>query len=139
MLTGSYSHTIDAKNRVFIPSKHREKLGFNFVITRNVDKCLSVYSMEEWENLSAKLQTLPTVKARDVIRFVYANAIEVQPDEKGRVIISAELKEYAGLSKDLTIIGCNDHAEIWDADAWKQKNNEENTQDILSQMIELGL
>jgi len=139
VLTGSYSHTIDAKNRLFIPAKHREKLGSNFVITRNVDKCLSVYSMEEWEKFSAKLEALPNIQSRNIVRFVYANACDVQPDAQGRVVLSPELVAYAGLQKNVTIIGCNNHAEIWDEELWKQKNNEDDAADLLQQMVELGL
>lgn len=139
MLTGSYSHTIDAKNRLFIPAKHREKLGSNFVITRNVDKCLSIYSMEEWEKFSAKLEALPNIQSRNIVRFVYANACDVQPDAQGRVVLSPELVAYAGLQKNVTIIGCNNHAEIWDEELWKQKNNEDDAADLLQQMVELGL
>lgn len=139
MLTGSFSHTIDAKNRLFIPARHREKLGPCFVITRNVDKCLSVYSMDEWEKFSAKLEALPNIQSRDIVRFVYANAIEAVPDSQGRVLLSPELVEYAGLKKSVTIVGCNNHAEIWDEDAWKAKNNEADTAELLKQMVELGL
>ena len=139
VLAGSYTHTIDAKNRVFMPAKHREKLGPSFIITKGVDKCLMVYSMEEWEKYSAKLEAISPTKARDIIRFIYANAIEAIPDAQGRVLLSPELVAHADLKKNVTIIGCSNHAEIWDADAWAEKNSGTNADGILAQMIELGM
>lgn len=139
MLTACYTHTIDAKNRVFIPAKHREKLGPCFIITKGVDKCLVVYSMEEWEKYSAKLEALSPTKARDIIRYIYANAIEAVPDSQGRVLLSPELVAHAGLTKNVSIIGCNNHAEIWDADAWNEKNGGTSAEGILAQMLELGM
>lgn len=139
VLAGSYTHTIDAKNRVFMPAKHREKLGPSFIITKGVDKCLMVYSMEEWEKYSAKLEAISPTKARDIIRFIYANAIEAIPDAQGRVLLSPELVAHADLKKNVTIIGCSNHAEIWDADAWAEKNSGTNAEGILAQMIELGM
>jgi len=138
MLMGKFTHNLDAKNRLFIPAKHREQLGETFVITRNVDKCLSVFSMEEWEKYTDKLEQLPSTQARQIARFIYSNAAEVQPDSQGRVLIPAELLEYAGIQKSAVVIGCGRRAEIWAEDTWKERNSMEVSTDLAAQMIELG-
>ena len=138
MLFGEYKHTLDSKNRLFIPAKHREVLGPTFVITRNVDKCLSVYSMEEWTRLSEKLHALPEMQARDVVRFIHAKAADVQPDAQGRVIIPSELVAFAGLDKTTYIIGCDNHAEIWSEERWAARNTDEEISRIEGIMLALG-
>ncbi len=136
-LSGQYMHTIDDKNRLFVPAKHREQLGESFMITHLVDKCLSVYSMEEWENLTEKISALPQVKARDVLRFVFASAVEVQPDKQGRVVIPQELREYAQLEKNVVFIGAAKHAEIWSDVNWAEKQRELEAT-MLDTLIDLG-
>ena len=92
MFLGEYEHALDAKNRIFIPAKYREELGETFVITKSVDKCLTVYTMAEWEKLKEKLDSLPGTKSRQIKRFIYANASDVQSDSQGRVLISSDRK-----------------------------------------------
>lgn len=138
MLMGRFVHTLDAKKRLFIPAKHREQLGESFVITRNVDKCLSVFSMEEWERYTDKLEQLPTTQAREIARFIYSNAAEVQPDAQGRVLIPGELLEYAGIIKSAVVVGCGRRAEIWAEETWNEKNNAEASGSLAELMINLG-
>ena len=138
MLMGRFTHTLDAKKRLFIPAKHREQLGESCVITRNVDKCLSVFSMEEWERYTDKLEQLPTTQAREIARFIYSNATEVQPDAQGRVLIPGELLEYAGIVKSAVVVGCGRRAEIWAEEAWNEKNNAEASDSLTELMINLG-
>ena len=137
-LMGRYSHTLDAKFRVFIPAKHREILGDRFVITKNIDDCLSVYSMEEWEKYTDKLEQLPSTQAREIARFIYSNATDVQPDSQGRVLIPAELLAYAGIEKGAVVVGCGRHAEIWAEEIWNEKNNSESEESLTELMIRLG-
>lgn len=136
-LSGQYVHSIDDKNRLFVPVKHREQLGESFMITHLVDKCLSVYSMEEWEKLTDKISALPQVKARDVLRFVFASAVEVQPDKQGRVVIPQELREYAQIDKNVVFIGAGKHAEIWSDVNWAEKQRELEAT-MLDTLIDLG-
>ena len=138
MLMGRFTHTLDAKKRLFIPAKHREQLGESFVITRNVDKCLSVFSMDEWEKYTDKLEQLPTTQAREIARFIYSNAAEVQPDAQGRVLIPGELLEYAGIQKSAVVVGCGRRAEIWAEEIWNEKNNVQATDSLTDLMISLG-
>ena len=138
MFMGKFAHTLDAKKRLFIPAKHREQLGESFVITRNVDKCLSVFSMEEWEKYTDKLEQLPSTQAREIARFIYSNAAEVQPDGQGRVLIPAELLDYAGITKNAVIIGCGRRSEIWSEEIWNERNSCEATDSLTEMMINLG-
>jgi len=138
MLMGKFTHNLDAKNRLFIPAKYREQLGETFVITRNVDKCLSVFSMEEWEKYTEKLESLPSTQAREIARFIYSNATDVRPDSQGRVLLPAELLEYAGIQRSAVISGCGRRAEIWSEEIWNERNSEEKTDSLLEMMIELG-
>lgn len=138
MLMGKFTHNLDAKNRLFMPARHREQLGDTFVITRNVDKCLSVFSMEEWEKYTDKLEQLPSTQAREIARFIYSNAAEVQPDSQGRILLSADLLEYAGIRKSAVVVGCGRHAEIWAEEIWTEKNSSDEKESLTEQMIRLG-
>ena len=139
MLMGKFTHNLDAKNRLFIPAKHREQLGDSFVITCNVDKCLSVYSMAEWEKYTAKLSELPAIQSREIIRYLCATAAEVQPDAQGRVLIPADLIAYANIQKGAVIVGHLNYAEIWSEERWNEINSVDKTESILQQMMNLGL
>lgn len=138
MLMGKFTHNLDAKNRLFIPAKHREQLGETFVITRNIDKCLSVFSMEEWEKYTDKLEQLPSTQAREIARFIYSNAADVQPDGQGRVLIPADLLTYAGIQKSAVIVGCGRHAEIWAEEIWNADSDADKADALKELMINLG-
>ena len=137
MFLGEYSHALDAKNRIFIPAKYREELGETFVITKSVDKCLTVYTMAEWEKLKEKLDSLPATKSRQIKRFMFANATDVQCDSQGRVLLSAPLREYANIDKNTVIIGVGSYLEIWDEEAWTLERSKEDAEDIAQMMEEL--
>ena len=137
MFLGEYEHALDAKNRIFIPAKYREELGETFVITKSVDKCLTVYTMAEWEKLKAKLDSLPGTKSRQIKRFIYANASDVQSDSQGRVLISSALREYAGIEKNAVIIGVGSYLEIWSEEEWNREKDAEVSEDIAHLMEEL--
>jgi MraZ protein len=86
---GEYTYSLDEKGRVSIPAKLRDALGIDFILTRGLDGCVAAYSLEAWESLSAKIAALPTAKARDLKRFMFASATQVTPDKQGRVLISS--------------------------------------------------
>ena len=131
MLLGEYHHNIDDKNRLVIPTKYREELGDEFVITRGIEKCLYVYSQKEWEKLVEKLNTLPFTKksARTFTRSLFSGATVCEFDKNGRINIASPLVSYAGLMKECIIIGVNDRLEIWSEEAFN-KFMEENSQDL---------
>ena len=117
-MTGEYQHTLDAKGRLFIPAKLREILGNEFYVTISMDKCLSVYSLESWQDFSARVNAMSYVQQRKMRPlFVYASRSEL--DNQGRILLPQNLRAFAGLTKNVTIVGCLNHAELWDSEEWK--------------------
>lgn len=116
MFMGEYHHNIDEKSRLVIPSNFRDLLGSNFVITRGLEKCLYIYTLDEWNKIKEKLETLPFTKkdVRTFMRTFYSGANSAELDKSGRIVISSNLKEYASLEKECVILGVNDRIEIWD-------------------------
>lgn len=120
MFFGEFEHALDAKGRLIIPAKFRELLGTSFVITRGMDGCIFGYPASRWETLQAQLDDLPLTKkdARAFVRFFYAAAAECELDKQGRVMIPANLRQYAKLEKQCVIVGVSDRFEIWSAAKW---------------------
>lgn len=105
MFMGEYNHTIDAKGRLIIPSKFRELLGEEFVLTKGLDGCLSIYPMDEWNAFEEKLRALPLTNknARTFTRFFVAGATNCELDKQGRILVPQTLREFAGLEKDVVL------------------------------------
>jgi len=122
MLLGTHTPKLDEKGRLFLPAKFRDELSEGVVITRGQERCLYVFSAEEFAEIHEKLRQAPaSVKdARDYLRVMLSGASDETPDKQGRVLLPSMLRSYAGLTKDLVIIGVGSRAEIWDADAWAQ-------------------
>lgn len=143
MFIGEYSHSIDPKKRLAIPSKFRADLKNKIVITRGLDKCLFIYPMKVWEEIAGKLGNLPVGESstRSFIRLMLAGAADVEVDGQGRILIPDFLKSYAGLSKDVVIAGLYNRLEIWDEKKWEdyKKNAEKNTDEIAEQLGKLGV
>ncbi len=120
MFIGEYHHTIDEKGRIIIPAKFRDSLGDQFIITRGIEACLFVYSLENWAKITNKLSALPFTKkdARTFNRFFLSGATDVELDKQGRVNISQPLIDYAGLLKDCVVVGTGDRLEIWSQESW---------------------
>ena len=134
MLMGTYSHSLDVKGRMIVPSKLRDGLGEDFVITKSMDRCLALYPKEAWESFTKKLDELPKISsepARQLRRFFFGNSQVCEQDKQGRILIPANLREYAGLEKDITLIGVDDHVEIWDEGAWTAYNEKLDAADIV--------
>ncbi len=138
MLLGQFDYSIDAKGRVFVPAKLKESLGDSFVLAKSMDPCIAIYSKEMWEQYVAKLATLPEIKARVIRRFVFSTATEATADSQGRVLLSQPLREYAGLEKEVTIIGVGDHAEIWNADKYSEYMKEQSVDNMIDTLMEFG-
>ena len=122
---GEFHHNIDEKGRIIIPAKFRNDLGDKFIVTRGIDCCLFVYSLDEWENVTKKLKTLSFTKkdARNFARFFLSGATVCEFDKQGRIVIPTPLEEYASLSRECIIIGVNERLEIWDKDKWNDFMN----------------
>ncbi len=139
---GEFHHTIDEKGRIIIPAKFRNELGSELVVTRGLDKCLFLYSKDEWDKLSNKLSTLPFTKqdARNFNRFFLSGATTSEFDKQGRINITSPLVSYAGLTKDCVIIGVNERLEIWDEEKFNEflSNNEDDFSKIAENLFEMG-
>jgi MraZ protein len=134
---------MDAKGRVIVPSRFREGLGEKFILTKGLDNCLFAYSSEEWQNLENKLKALPLANkdARAFIRFFFSGATECETDKQGRILIPSNLRDYAGLQKDIYIIGVSTRVEVWDKDRWEKYSSDDNVSPdaIAEKMAELGI
>lgn len=138
-MTGQYAHSIDAKGRLFIPAALRRELGQTFHVTMGQDHCLSVYSDESWAAFMAKLKELSYNEVKK-LRALFAYAADCEPDSQGRILIPAKLREYAGLTKEVVVVGSFDRAEIWSAERWAAIENEAFSTGALEQaMAEMGL
>ncbi|HJA35237.1 MAG TPA: division/cell wall cluster transcriptional repressor MraZ [Firmicutes bacterium] len=137
-MKGEFQHNIDAKGRLFIPAKFREELGKMFIITKGLDGCLFVYSASAWEVLEDNINQLPLSKSRNLQRFFFSSAADCVPDAQGRVLIPQNLREYAALQKEVTIIGVSGRVEIWNTARWKAINEELTPESIAEAMEELG-
>ncbi|MBC7225895.1 MAG: division/cell wall cluster transcriptional repressor MraZ [Thermoflexales bacterium] len=133
MFLGEYIHTIDDKGRLVVPAKFRNALAGGMVITKGVDRCLVIYSMDAWQAYRERISALPTLDrdARDLRRLVFAGAVDVVPDTQGRFVIPQSLREYAGLDGQVVIAGCDTYIELWNPEEWakvqaRMTQNEEN-------------
>lgn len=141
MFMSEYNHTIDVKGRLIIPSKFREALGDEFVVTKGMDGCLFVYANEDWNAFEQKLTSLPLInkEARKFARFFLAGAAQVEVDKQGRILLPVNLREFAQLDKDVVLVGVGSRIEIWSKANWEDTNSEDNMDDITAAMESLGL
>jgi len=121
MLIGEYTHTIDNKNRLSLPSRFRKVLGKKVVVTRGLDNCLFVYSAGEWKTISEKVSSLGMghAETRAFARFMLAGATEAEVDSLGRVLIPDYLKQFAGLEDKAICAGVSNRVELWNEARWK--------------------
>jgi MraZ protein len=141
MFMGEFNHTVDIKGRLIVPSKFREQLGDEFVVTKGLDGCLFVYPNEEWKNIEDKFRNVPltTKDARKFSRFFFAGAASCEVDKQGRILIPTVLREFADLSKDVVSVGVLNRIEIWSKDRWLDTNTYDDMDEVAEHMAELGL
>jgi len=126
MFYGEYEHTIDRKGRIILPSKFREVFKENFVekfyVTRGLDKCLFVFTEEEWKLTEQKFKGMSFTKAdsRKFNRLFFSGAADVSCDKQGRVLLPQYLKDYAGIKRDVMVIGVSNRMEIWAKEEWRK-------------------
>lgn len=125
MFMGTVYNSIDDKNRMIVPARHRQELGMGCVLTRGFDRCLYVYSADAWNEQIEKAGALPKSdpKVRAFIRHFFGNASICEFDKQGRVVIPQELKEYAGITRELVTMGAMDKIEIWSREVWDAPDN----------------
>lgn len=141
MFMSEYNHTVDAKGRLIIPSKFRDVLGEEFVVSKGMDGCLFVYANDDWNAFEQKLTSLPLInkEARQFARFFLAGAAQVELDKQGRILLPANLREFAGLDKDVVLVGVGSRIEIWSKEKWDNVAGDEDMDAIASAMEALGL
>ena len=134
-VTGEFQHSLDNKGRLFIPAKLRDELGEVFYVTLSMDRCLCAYSSVNWQQLSDKVSAMPYIQQRKM-RPLFAHAARCELDSQGRALIPQNLREFAGLVKNVTVIGCNNHAELWDSEAWAAVFAMETTPENIAAVME---
>jgi len=144
MFYGEYAHSIDNKGRLILPSKLRETAKSNFVekfyITRGLDKCLFMFSEEEWKAAEQKFKSMSFTKqdSRKFNRLYFSGAVEIIPDKQGRILLPPYLKDFAQIKRDVVIIGVSSRIEVWAKDQWQEfyRSNLESFEDTAEKLIE---
>jgi len=141
MFMGEYNHTVDAKGRLIVPSKFREQLGDEFVVTKGLDGCLFLYENTEWKALEEKLHSLPltNTNARKFSRFFLAGATACEVDKQGRILLPAVLRDFAQIAKDAVLVGVGSRIEIWSKENWVAANSYDDMEEIAENMEGLGI
>ena len=142
MLMGEFHHNVDDKGRLIIPSKFRSELGDKVIITKGLDKCLFIYSMDEWEKIINKISNLQFTKknVRAFERAFIGGASTIEFDKQGRINITSPLVHYANITKECVIIGVNERLEIWSKEEFDKymKENEESLDLITEDLFDSG-
>ncbi len=124
MFVGKYNNSIDSKSRVIVPAKFRDELEGRCIIAKSLDRCLTIYPLAQWEKfVEEKLEILPAgnPQARKLKRHFYSSAAECDVDKQGRLTIPQELKEYAGIEKELITVGSDKTIEVWSREHWEDE------------------
>ena len=137
---GEYARQLDERGRFILPAKIREKLSGTVYITKApLERCLNLYTEEEWDSISQKVAALPGSIDTNVSKFTrkfFSKALTCELDKQGRIPLTPALLEAAGLKKDIVLVGANSKLEIWDAEAWEQMNEEDDDSAIIVAGIE---
>ena len=132
MLIGTYRHALDAKKRMRMPSKFKNELGNDFIITKGTNKNLFVFSKEQFDSLYEKLTNLPLFdeEAQKPVRKFLASAFESEEDAQGRVLLPKELVSYANITKNIVFVGVGNRVEIWAEEAWEKADADDDENDF---------
>ena len=140
MFTGEFEHSVDSKNRIFVPAKFREELGESFMIVRDIrGPILKVYSQEGWKEYLAPIRAQERRLAEKALRYLHRNAAQVSPDSQGRIVVPSSLLEYAEIDKEAVFVGCSDYCEIWSAKNYDAEIQAEDADFIRQELEKLGL
>jgi MraZ protein len=122
---GRFEHNLDVKGRLAIPARFRAELEHGLVVTRGIDRCLAVYPIEAWRDLADRIHALPVsdVNARQFRRMVFSEASDLSLDTQGRIVLSANLRAYAGIERETIVIGLDRTFEIWSPERWAEVND----------------
>ncbi|MBN1876870.1 MAG: division/cell wall cluster transcriptional repressor MraZ [Anaerolineae bacterium] len=126
MFLGQYTYTIDSKGRLTIPARFRDELPDTVIITRGLDRCLTVYPLDVWEEIAQKVNALPITdpRGRALRRIFFADAVSVELDRQGRVLLPDQLREYSELNitNEVVVVGLDRFLELWSPERWEQEN-----------------
>lgn len=143
MFLGEYEHSVDSKSRIAVPAKFRSQLEGGLVVTRGFERCLQVYPMAQWQALSERVSglSLGMAEARQLRRLLFASAFDTEVDKQGRILLPANLREYAGIGDEAVVAGMNTYFEIWSKTDWEAAMSEldESSSAIAAQMAEIGI
>ena len=140
MFTGEYEHSVDTKNRIFVPAKFREELGESFIISRDLrGPRLKIFSKEGWEAYIAPIMEQERRVSEKAMRYLHRNAVQVSPDSQGRVVLTRDLLAYAEIEKNAVVVGCSTYAEILSAENWAAEINGESADEIRAELERFGL
>lgn len=144
MFYGEYLHSVDRKGRIILPAKFREAAKSHFIerffVTRGLDNCLFMFSEEEWRSQENKLKSIPFTKqqARIFNRLYFSGAVEVSADAQGRILLPQYLKDFAGIKRDVVIVGVSNRVEIWAEERWREfyENSKSSFEDIAEKLMD---
>ena len=142
MFTGEYRHAIDAKGRVAVPARFRAELAAGAFVSRWIDSCLAIFPRPEWDKFASRVAELPfsDAGARVFSRFVFSGAFEFVLDAQGRLVLPPALREFAGLSDEVVVVGSREHIELWEPGKWAIYSESMNDADALAARIsDLGI
>lgn len=136
---GEDRHSVDGKGRVFIPVGHRDLLQDTFIMMRDTDKCVKIYTADRWNQFTEKLSQFPDTEADRLRRVIYSNTFRAELDSSGRVLIPEKLRQYASISKNVVIVGMNTRVEIWDEETWNEYYAKQNEEEMFNERLKFGL
>ena len=140
MLLGEFKHTVDSKNRMFVPAKFREELGETFVVAQSMSgAALKLIAMSEWDNYIEPIKKLPALQREVAMRAMSRTAIQVTPDSQGRILLPVGLVEYAQIVRNAVVVGCGSYAEIWAEENYNVAVEDEDQEAIKLALEEAGL
>ena len=137
---GEYEHTLDAKNRVFMPARFREQLGESFFVTRKMNKnCLAVYTCEKMDQIADLINGFPDSEVSEIKEFLFSKSVQASPDSNGRIVLPQQILDYASIERDVAIIGAGDHIQIWNAAMWRESEKQRDIDKIRRKLASIGL
>ncbi len=136
---GSYTHAMDSKKRVFVPSKFRDELGEEFYITRKFGKYLSIYTADDWQAYVEKIERLPESEAEEIQDFILGAAQRCVPDSSGRIILDDRLLRHAGIQKNIVFAGVGKQIRIWAEEVWDERESKHDLNKMRETMSKYGL